>query len=316
MKNRKAIIFGIKGTKLTFREKRLLKNGKPWGIILFSRNIKNIKQTKDLLDQIKKIFKDKKYPILIDEEGGKVNRLKNIINLDNFNQKYFGDFFVKDDKKFKIKYKAYIDMISYILNYIGININTVPVLDIIKKNSHKIISNRSFSKNKKIVSKLGQLCIKFYKSNKIATVIKHIPGHGSAKVDSHYFTPIVKNSKKNLIANDFAPFKKCKSFFAMTAHVIFNSYDNRNTATHSKTIIKSLIRKKLGFKGILISDDIAMEALKFNIITNATKALKAGCNLVLHCNANIRQMERLIKVIPNIDTFTYKKTSDFYKFLG
>ena len=316
MKNRKAIIFGIKGTKLTFREKRLLKNGKPWGIILFSRNIKNIKQTKDLLDQIKKIFKDKKYPILIDEEGGKVNRLKNIINLDNFNQKYFGDFFVKDDKKFKIKYKAYIDMISYILNYIGININTVPVLDIIKKNSHKIISNRSFSKNKKVVSKLGQLCIKFYKSNKIATVIKHIPGHGSAKVDSHYFTPIVKNSKKNLIANDFAPFKKCKSFFAMTAHVIFNSYDNRNTATHSKTIIKSLIRKKLGFKGILISDDIAMEALKFNIITNATKALKAGCNLVLHCNANIRQMERLIKVVPNIDTFTYKKTSDFYKFLG
>ena len=316
MKNRKAIIFGIRGTKLTFREKRLLKNGKPWGIILFSRNIKNIKQTKDLLDQIKKIFKDKKYPILIDEEGGKVNRLKNIINLDNFNQKYFGDFFVKDDKKFKIKYKAYIDLISYILNYMGININTVPVLDIIKKNSHKIISNRSFSKNKKVVSKLGQLCIKFYKSNKIATVIKHIPGHGSAKVDSHYFTPIVKNSKKNLIANDFAPFKKCKSFFAMTAHVIFNSYDNRNTATHSKTIIKSLIRKKLGFKGILISDDIAMEALKFNIITNATKALKAGCNLVLHCNANIRQMERLIKVVPNIDTFTYKKTSDFYKFLG
>ena len=316
MKNRKAIIFGIRGTKLTFREKRLLKNGKPWGIILFSRNIKNIKQTKDLLDQIKKIFKDKKYPILIDEEGGKVNRLKNIINLDNFSQKYFGDFFVKDDKKFKIKYKAYIDMISYILNYIGININTVPVLDIIKKNSHKIISNRSFSKNKKIVSKLGQLRIKFYKSNKIATVIKHIPVHGSAKLDSHYFTPIVNNSKKNLIANDFAPFKKCKSFFAMTAHVIFNSYDNRNTATHSKTIIKSLIRKKLGFKGILISDDIAMEALKFNIITNATKALKAGCNLVLHCNANIRQMERLIKVIPNIDTFTYKKTSDFYKFLG
>jgi len=316
LKNRKAIIFGIRGTKLTFREKRLLKNGKPWGIILFSRNIKNIKQTKDLLDQIKKIFKDKKYPILIDEEGGKVNRLKNIINLDNFNQKYFGDFFVKDDKKFKIKYKAYIDLISYILNYMGININTVPVLDIIKKNSHKIISNRSFSKNKKVVSKLGQLCIKFYKSNKIATVIKHIPGHGSAKVDSHYFTPIFKNSKKNLIANDFAPFKKCKSFFAMTAHVIFNSYDNRNTATHSKTIIKSLIRKKLGFKGILISDDIAMEALKFNIITNATKALKAGCNLVLHCNANIRQMERLIKVVPNIDTFTYKKTSDFYKFLG
>ena len=207
-------------------------------------------------------------------------------------------------------------MISYILKYMGININTVPVLDIIKKDTHKIISDRSFSKNKKIVSKLGQLCIKFYKNNKIATVIKHIPGHGSAKKDSHYFTPIVKNSKKNLNANDFAPFKKCKSFFAMTAHVIFNSYDARNTATHSKIIIKSLIRKKFGFKGIIISDDISMKALKFNIKTNATKALDAGCNLVLHCNANIQQMERLIKVVPNIDTFTYKKTSDFYNFLG
>ena len=102
----------------------------------------------------------------------------------------------------------------------------------------------------------------------------------------------------------------------MTAHVIFNSYDARNTATHSKIIIKSLIRKKFGFKGIIISDDISMKALKFNIKNNATKALDAGCNLVLHCNANIQQMERLIKVVPNIDTFTYKKTSDFYNFLG
>ena len=315
MKNRKAIIFGIRGTQLTVRDKRLLKNGKPWGIILFSRNIKNLHQIKKLIDEIKDIFNDKKYPVLIDEEGGRVNRLKNIINLDNFNQKYLGYSYLKDIKKFKNKYKTYINMISYILNYSGININTVPVLDILKKNSHKIISDRSFSKDKKIVTKLGQMCIKFYRNNKIATVIKHIPGHGSAKKDSHLFTPIIKNSKRNLMKNDFIPFKKCKSFFAMTAHVIFKSYDTINTVTHSKVIIKNLIRKDLGFKGILISDDISMKALKFNASVNASKALAAGCNLVLHCNADIRQMERLIKAVPNIDTFTYKKTSDFYKFL-
>ena len=293
MKNRKAIIFGIKGTKLTFREKNLLKNSNPWGIILFDRNIKNIKQVQDLTNQI-----------------------KNIINLDYFDQESFGDLYIKNKKNFNIAYESYIDMVSDILNCMGININTVPVLDIRRKNSHKIIGSRSFSKNKKIVYKLGRLCIKFYKKNKIATVMKHIPGHGLTNKDSHYSTPIIKSSKKNLIRNDFIPFKKCISFFAMTAHIVFNSYDVKNTATHSKTIIKNLIRGKLGFKGILISDDITMKALKFNIETNAIKAIEAGCNLVLHCNGNINEMKRLIKVVPNIDRFTHKKTSDFYKFLG
>ena len=102
----------------------------------------------------------------------------------------------------------------------------------------------------------------------------------------------------------------------MTAHIIFKSYDSKNTVTHSKIIIKDLIRKKLAFNGILISDDISMKALKFNIETNAIKAIEAGCNLVLHCNGNIHEMKKLIKVIPKIDNFTHKKTSDFYKFLG
>ncbi len=316
MKNRKAIIFGIKGAKLNSSEKNLLKKDKPWGVILFSRNIKNIKQAKSLVDQIKKATNDKKYPILIDEEGGRVSRLKNIINLSNFNQNSFGNFYYKNKKDFSNTYENYIDMVSVILRYIGVNINTVPVLDLKRKKSDKIIGDRSFSNNKKTVYKIGELCIKFFEKNKIATVMKHIPGHGLANQDSHFFTPIVKSSKKSLFNNDFMPFKKCKSFLAMTAHIVFNSYDSTNVATFSKNIIKNLIRKKLGFKGILISDDISMKALKYDIETNALKAISAGCNLVLHCNADINEMKRLIKVVPNIDNFTRKKTSDFYKFLG
>jgi len=315
MKNRKAIIFGIKGTKLTLDEVNLLKNSIPWGIILFERNIKSINQVKNLTDQIKIITNDKRYPILIDQEGGRVNRLKNILNLDCFDQKSFGNIYLKKKLNFNIIYESYIQMISQILKNMGININTVPVLDIIKNNSHGIIGNRSFSRNKQIVYKLGQLCIKYYKKNKIATVMKHIPGHGSAKKDSHYATPVINLSKKNLIKNDFLPFKKCKSLFAMTAHIIFNAYDLKNTVTHSKIIIKNIIRKKLCFKGILISDDISMKALKYNVEKNAIKAIEAGCNLILHCNGNIREMKRLIKIVPNIDRFTQKKTSDFYKFL-
>ena len=145
--------------------------------------------------------------------------------------------------------------------------------------------------------------------------MKHIPGHGLAKSNSHYKTPTVEASKKELIKKDFRPFKICESFFAITAHIIYSVYDQNYVATHSKIIINKVIRSHINFKGILISDDISMKALKFGLEENAIRALNAGCNLVLHCNGNIKEMLRLIKVIPKIDKFTQKKTSHFYKFL-
>ncbi len=314
--NRKAVIFGISSYQLKSAEKLILKKIKPWGIILFSRNIKNINQLKELIKDIKKIFDDKKYPILIDQEGGAVSRLNKILDSSIFSQSYFGNLFKKDKKNFNYKYKIYIDTISYILNEVGININTVPVLDVRRKKSHKIISTRSFSQNTKIVKLLGQKCIELYKKNKIATVIKHIPGHGLSKQDSHFNTPQINKNKKELMRKDFKAFKNSKSLFAMTAHIIYSVYDSKNTATHSKLIIQKVIRSHIGFKGILISDDISMKSLKYDLEKNAILALKAGCNLVLHCNANLTEMVKLGKVIPKIDKFTHKKTSDFYNFLG
>jgi len=143
-----------------------------------------------------------------------------------------------------------------------------------------------------------------------------MPGLGLSKCDSHYKTPIIKASKKELIKKDFKPFKECKSLFAMTAHAVYPKYDSYNTATHSKIIINEVIRNHMNFKGLLISDDISMKSLKYSLEENALKALHAGCNLVLHCNGNIREMSKLIKVIPRIDKFTQKKTTHFYKFLG
>ena len=313
--NRKAIIFGIKGYQLTNKEKSLFKKAKPWGIILFSRNIKNIPQLKILVDDIKKILDDKKYPILIDQEGGKVSRLNKIIDLSYFSQDFFGKLYNKDKKLFYKFYKNYIDKVCNIFKKVGININTVPVLDVRRKKSHNVIGNRSFSQNPERVIKLGKICIDLYNKNKIATIVKHIPGHGMSKCDSHYKTPIIKINKKELIKKDFKPFRKCKSLFAMTAHAVYRTYDLDNTATHSKIIINQVIRNHINFKGILISDDISMKALKYKLEKNAIKALHAGCNLVLHCNGNISEMSKLVKVIPKIDNFTQKKTSHFYKFL-
>ena len=313
--NRKAIIFGISSYKLKNKEKIFLKKIKPWGIILFSRNINSLEQLKKLVKDIKKIFKDDYYPILIDAEGGKVSRLNKIIDLSSFSQSYFAKVYKKNKKLFFNNYKIFIDGISNILNHVGININTVPVLDVRRESSHNVIGERSFSKNQDIVSILGKICIDLYKKNKICTVIKHIPGHGLSKFDSHFKTPIIKNSKNELINKDFKPFKKCKSFFAMTAHVIYEKYDPQHTATHSKIIINKVIRNHIKFKGILISDDISMKSLKFSTVKNAEKALEAGCNLILHCNGKLNEMKRISKVIPKIDKFTLKKTSDFYNFL-
>jgi beta-N-acetylhexosaminidase len=314
MNNRRSFIVGLKSTKLSITEKRFLKKYRPWGVILFTRNIKNINQTNKLTSSIRKIFNDKKYPILIDQEGGRVNRLKNIISFDNLTSEFFGKKFVNNFKEFELYYKLFIDKTSYLLKLIGVNINTAPVLDLRLKGSSNIIGDRSFSKNPKIVSKIGDYCIQYFNDNGIGTVIKHIPGHGLAKVDSHHFTPNVNKDLNFLLKNDFVPFKNKKTYFAMTAHIIFKKIDKENTATHSKKVNR-LIRSKIGFKNILISDDLSMKSLKGSLKENTIKTFKAGCDIALHCNANYKEMEIVGKNSPLINNFIFKKTSQFYKIL-
>ena len=315
MNKRRAFIIGIKSTQLSIKEKNFLKKYKPWGVILFTRNIKNIEQTLKLTSSIRKIFNDKKYPILIDQEGGRVNRLKNIICFDNLTSEFFGKKYLKNIREFKSYYKLFIDKTSFLLKSIGVNINTSPVLDLRIKGSSNIIGDRSFSKNPKIVSKIGDFCIDYFHKNNIGTVMKHIPGHGLAKVDSHNFTPIVNKKLNYLNKNDFTPFRNKKTFFAMTAHIIFDKIDNKYTVTHSKKLIK-LIRKTIGFKNILISDDLSMKSLKGSMKENTIRMFNAGCNLGLHCNGNLKEMEIVGKNSPKIDKFILKKTSQFYKILS
>jgi len=315
MNKRRAFIIGIKSTKLSKKEKNFLNKYKPWGVILFTRNIKNIEQTFKLTSSIRKIFKDRKYPILIDQEGGRVNRLKNIISFDNLTSEFFGKKYLKNIREFKTYYKLFIDKTSFLLRSIGININTSPVLDLRVKGSSNIIGDRSFSKNPKIVSKIGDFCIDYFHKNSIGTVIKHIPGHGLARVDSHNFTPIVKKNLNYLNKNDFVPFRNKKTFFAMTAHIIFDKIDNKNTVTHSKKLIK-LIRNKIGFKNILISDDLSMKSLKYSLKNNTIKTFNAGCDLALHCNGNLNEMEIVGKNAPLLNKFILKKTSQFYRILS
>ena len=305
---RRCFITGIKGVKLNKNEVSFLKKFKPWGIILFSRNIKTILQTQKLTSQIRNIFKDQNYPILIDEEGGKVSRLNKFIDSSIFTAEFFGNLYKKDKKKFNIYYNVYIKQVSYLLNLLGININTVPVLDVRRKFTNNVIGNRSFSSNSSLVSKIGKICIQKFHKNHIGTIIKHIPGHGLSTDDSHLKLPLVNHNYKLLNKVDFFPFKNQQAFLAMTAHVVYKSIDPINSATHSKKIIK-IIRKKIAYKNIIMSDDISMRALKYSISENTTRAFNAGCNLVLHCNGNYKEMLIVAKKSPLLSDFVMKKTS-------
>tara|TARA_B100001063_G_scaffold244852_1_gene278801 strand:- start:302 stop:1249 length:948 start_codon:yes stop_codon:yes gene_type:complete len=315
MIDRRSFIIGIKSTILNKKEIFFLKKYKPWGIILFKRNIKTIKQTKKLTNHIKKIFNDTKYPILLDQEGGRVNRLTNFLNNDLSTSEFFGNLYSKDRKIFNVKYNEFITETANHLKLIGVNLNTVPVLDLRLKGSSSIIGDRSFSHDPKVVSRIGDICIENFHKNKIGTIMKHIPGHGLAKVDSHKLTPTIKQNLKYLSKKDFIPFKNKRCLFGMTAHIVYSHIDKVYTATHSKKVI-DIIRKKIKFQNILLSDDISMKSLKFSIKDNTIKAFSAGCDLVLHCNGNLKEMKAVAINSPFLNKFIIKKTSQFYKIIS
>ena len=310
---KKAIIVSINGPTLTSKEKLLLSKEKPWGLILFKRNIKSSIQLKRLIKSIRNYVKDKRFPVLIDEEGSSVSRLRDLFN-HNVDANYFGKLY-KTNKRIAVNlYKSYLRSLSSELKKLGININTIPVLDVLRWNTNSVIGNRSFSENKKIVKELGKITIDECHAKKILTVIKHIPGHGCSNIDSHLSMPKVNLSVKNLNKIDFYPFKFSSAKLAMTAHIVYKKIDSKNISTFSSKIIKDIIRKKIGYKGILMSDDISMKALKHDLVTNAKKSLSAGCNLVLYCAGNIKDNFKLIKSVPYIDKFTIKKHQKFIKF--
>ena len=286
-----AIVVGVKGLALSKKEEDYLKRYQPLGVILFKRNISTKNQVIALVKEIKNILGFSAM-IMIDQEGGKVSRLNKNFWPSFPPASYFGNIAIDNiDEAKKATFKNYY-LIGKELNEIGINYNCAPVLDLLVKNSNEIIGSRSFSSNPKIVSILGgEACKGLIKAN-IKPVIKHIPGHGRAKDDSHYKLPVIDLSISQL-QDDFLPFKKLKNAHsAMTAHIKYRKLDTKNSATHSEYIINFIIRKYLGFNGILFSDDLCMKALKGSYFERAKKAINSGCDIVLHCDPDLEYIEK------------------------
>ena len=294
----KAVIVGISSTSLLEEEKTLFARIKPLGFILFARNIENAEQVKRLVDSLRKCIENPQAPILIDQEGGRVARLKEPNWYRPKASKLFGDLALQDLEL--AKYLSYLNglKIACDLANLGININCAPVVDIPAPGAHDVIGDRAFSTDPMVVAALAKEFVRGMKENGVTAIVKHIPGHGRAEADSHFDLPVIKASYDTLKTTDFVPFKELNNVpLAMTAHAVYESIDPENPATQSKKVI-GVIRDEIGFKNLIITDCIKMDALKGTVTDRALKSFEAGCDIVLYAKCDLEDIHQILLLAP------------------
>ena len=288
-----AVIFGCSGLALTDEEKAFFKRVNPLGFILFSRNIATPEQLKTLIQSLRETAGREDVPVLIDQEGGRVARLK-----PPHWPKYppagvFGTLYQKE--MFKAEELAYSSarLIGRDLRELGINVDCAPVLDVpVEGSIDTILGDRAFSRDPQLNGPLGKIVCDALMAEGVLPVVKHIPGHGRAVVDSHLELPEVSTDLETLKQTDFVPFKYLADApWGMTAHVMYTAIDPHKPASLSEKVVQDIIRGEIGFKGFLICDDLSMKALSGALSDLASEAVSAGCDAVLHCNGNMDEME-------------------------
>ncbi|MEQ9116204.1 MAG: beta-N-acetylhexosaminidase [Rickettsiales bacterium] len=296
----KPLIFGISGKALTEAETEFLQLYNPLGVILFSRNIDNPEQVQNLTASIREVLGRQDAPILLDQEGGRVSRLKEPHWIKPPAAAIFGKMAeVNLDDALKAAF-LHGRIIGYDMAAVGFNVDCAPVLDVPVSGAHDVIGNRAFSHNKELVLKLGQAMADGLSASQVAPIMKHIPGHGRAMVDSHHELPKVTASLAELRASDFYPFQNARNiYWAMTAHVVYEAIDPKNPATTSATVV-DLLRDEIGFEGLLISDCITMKALNGTMVEKASRSFEAGVDLVIHSHGPLNEMAEVAKSSPDM----------------
>jgi len=296
-----AAIFGMAGLTLTEAERAFFKRSRPLGYILFARNIHNPVQVIALNNDLRSIDSSYDPVILIDQEGGRVQRLKPPYWRFAPTMAEFGALHARNPAKAADALRLNLRLIGEELAALGIDVDCAPVMDVPVPGAHDVIGDRAFSQDPKVVAAMAPLVCEGLIDAGVVPVIKHIPGHGRAGSDSHLELPVVSADLATLRAHDFAPFKALcgtslqDSCFAMTAHVVYGAIDSTQPATTSKAVIHDIIRGEIGFRGLLMSDDLGMKALQGPFDARAAAALAAGCDVVLHCDGNMADMEAVAK---------------------
>lgn len=289
---RSRAIYGCGGPTLSADERDFFRDVRPWGFILFGRNVQTPDQVRSLVRALRETVGDASAPVLIDQEGGRVARLKPPHWHARLPAARFGDLHTQNPEAAREATYLNARLIAHDLTGLGINVDCLPVLDVPVAGAHDIIGDRAFAHDPATVIDLGRAQIEGLIEGGVLPVMKHIPGHGRAGADSHLSLPRVDAEAEELSASDFVTFRSLDLCpIAMTAHVVYDSIDPQRPATTSPKVIRDVIRGEIGFDGLLLSDDLSMQALDGPLDVRARAALFAGCDLVLHCNGKMDEMK-------------------------
>jgi beta-N-acetylhexosaminidase len=294
----RAFITGLAGSALTDRERAFLREAEPWGVILFRRNAANPELLRKLIGDVRETL-SRAAPILIDQEGGRVQRLGPPHWPIYPPGAAYGALYDRDRAMGLAAARLGARLIAADLEALGIDVDCLPVADVPATGADPVIGDRAYGSEPAKVAQIAQAIAEGLAEGAVLPVLKHIPGHGRATADSHQNLPVVNSDRATLETTDFAAFRPLATLpLAMTAHVVFTAIDPIAPATISPTIVREVIRDSIGFKGLLMSDDISMGALAGSIGDRTRAALTAGCDVVLHCNGEMSEMAAVAAETP------------------
>ncbi|MDI7863333.1 beta-N-acetylhexosaminidase [Rhizobiaceae bacterium n13] len=298
MTESKAMILGCQGLTLTPDEIALYRGEAPWGFILFGRNIGEPAQISDLVSALRESV-GRDAPVFIDQEGGRVQRIRPPILSRYPSGQALGELYRRDRDAGLRAAWLMSRLHAFDLKSFGIDVDCLPVLDVPMEGSSNVIGDRAYGTDPTTVAEMGRAAAAGLKAGGVLPVMKHMPGHGRGMVDSHHDLPVVNVSRAELEAHDFVPFVAMKDeLMAMTAHVVYTEIDPSNPATTSRVVIEEIIRGYIGFEGLLMSDDSSMNALKGTLGERAANIAAAGCDIVLHCNGVMDEMKQVVANVP------------------
>jgi beta-N-acetylhexosaminidase len=297
-----ALIVGCAGSRLDPAEREFFAAVKPWGLILFKRNCESPAQISALTQEFRGLAGYQEAPVFIDQEGGRVQRLGPPQWPSFPPAAAFGAIYARDPEQAREAARLGARLIAHELLALGITADCLPVADLRLPEGHGIIGDRAYGETVEVVTELARAASEGLAEGGVLPVMKHIPGHGGANADSHEALPTVSASRAELEQTDFEPFRRLRDLpMAMTAHVLYSALDPDNAATVSPKIIGEIIRGSIGFDGLLMTDDLSMKALKGSLRERAERALEAGCDIVLHCNGDMSEMQKIAVACPRLE---------------
>jgi beta-N-acetylhexosaminidase len=299
MTETRALILGCSGPVLTEDEKAFYREVQPWGFILFGRNIESLEQIRRLTDDLRATVPGRHAPVLIDQEGGRVQRIRPPLADKYPSGADLGAIYVSDREKGLRAAWLMSRLHAFDLLKLGIDVDCLPVLDVPVAGAHDVIGSRAYGHDPETVTAMGRAAAKGLKDGGMLPVMKHMPGHGRAGADSHHNLPVVDAPRDVLEVHDFAPFRAMKDeLMAMSAHVVYTAIDAERPGTTSSIVINDIIRGHIGFDGLLMSDDTSMNALAGTIGERARDIVAGGCDIVLHCNGVMAEMQMVVAEAP------------------